>query len=303
MARRLLRATLSSGCTRPSYETGSWPNASRLNEVDSLDLLNVEAINKMLKLLERIEKNTEHKSSFYLIVDGQNSRIRTKYAPLIELDRDMRYEMALVNLETYYSFPNIDANNNNLFEYSHDEGVTWTSIIIPEGSYEITNLNDYIQTKMKANGHYDTVKNEYTITLKPNTNTLKCGMIVGKNYKVRFTAPNSLKSMLGFTRDYYLEGYSESENIVNILNIASLRVTSDIISSSYVNGLTDCIIYQFYPNVAPGYKIVETPINLIYLPITLNTISQMETRLIDQNGKLVNLRGENLSIRFHIREV
>ena len=34
----------------------------------------------------------------------------------------------------------------------------------------------------------------------------------------------------------------------------------------------------------------------------MNTISSMETKLIDQNGKLINLRGEELSIRFHIRE-
>jgi hypothetical protein len=28
----------------------------------------------------------------------------------------------------------------------------------------------------------------------------------------------------------------------------------------------------------------------------------METKLLDQNNKLINLRGEELSIRFHIRE-
>src|SRR6218665_2263545 len=35
----------------------------------------------------------------------------------------------------------------------------------------------------------------------------------------------------------------------------------------------------------------------------LFTISAMETKLTDQNGKLLNLRGEELSIRFQIREV
>mgnify|MGYP003546407550 CR=1 FL=1 len=58
----------------------------------------------------------------------------------------------------------------------------------------------------------------------------------------------------------------------------------------------------FFPSVGPGYKIIEVPVNLVYLPITMNTISSMETKLIDQNGKLINLRGEELSIRFHIRE-
>ena len=79
-------------------------------------------------------------------------------------------------------------------------------------------------------------------------------------------------------------------------------MTSDIIGSSYTNGSTENVVYSFFPNVGPGYKIIEVPTNLVYLPITMNTISAMETKLTDQNGKLINLRGEELSIRFHIRE-
>ena len=45
-----------------------------------------------------------------------------------------------VNLETYYSFPNIDATNNN-FRYSPDNGKTWHNIDIPEGCYEISDIN------------------------------------------------------------------------------------------------------------------------------------------------------------------
>jgi len=86
------------------------------------------------------------------------------------------------------------------------------------------------------------------------------------------------------------------------MSIISLRVTSDIIGASYTNGTTGNVIYYFFPNVGPGYKIVKELVNLVFLPITLSTISSMEMTLTDQNGKLVNLRGEELSIRFVIRE-
>jgi len=59
----------------------------------------------------------------------------------------------------------------------------------------------------------------------------------------------------------------------------------------------------FFPNVAPGYKIIETPANLVYLPITLDAIYRMEITLTDQNGQQLNLRGENIPIRFHVREI
>lgn len=253
------------------------------------------------QLLEKIARNTEPKKSFYILVSDKSTRIRTKFNPLLQLDKSKQYEMALVNLETYYSFPNIDSTNNN-FTYSPDNGATWLNIDIPEGSYEITDINDYIQRIMKDNGHYDSANDEYYITIEPNNNTLKSVVDINANYKVDFTTANSIRTVLGFNSQVYSEGYNESENIVNILSVNSLRVTSDVIASSYTNGGTENIIYSFFPNVGPGYKIVQEPLNLIYLPITLYTISQMETKLVDQTGKLINLRGEELSIRLHIRE-
>ena len=62
---------------------------------------------------EKTARNTELKTSFYIVVSESSTRIRSKFNPPIELDKNKKYEMALVNLETYYSFSNIDATNNN----------------------------------------------------------------------------------------------------------------------------------------------------------------------------------------------
>ena len=250
---------------------------------------------------EKIVENTRQKSSFYILLSEKSTHIKTKFRPLIQLDNDRKYEMALVNLETYFSFPNMDSSNHN-FRYSPDNGATWVNINIPEGSYELVDINEYIQRIMRENGHYDSTSDEYNITLEANNNTLKSVLNIAANYMVDLTPENSVRSVLGFNALMYSSGYNESENIVNILSVTSLRITSDIIGSSYSNGSNENTIYSFFPSVGPGYKIIEVPVNLVYLPITMNTISSMETKLIDQNGKLINLRGEELSIRFHIRE-
>ena len=256
---------------------------------------------KVVELLETIASAKRH--SFYILVSNRSTKFITRFYPLIQLDPKKNWEMALVSLETYNSIPNIDSKNNN-FRYSPDNGTTYYNIDIPTGSYEITDINDYIQRIMKENGHYDSANNTYYISIQPNSNTLKSVLDINNvSYKVDFTTPNSIRSVLGFNSQIYSDGYNESENIVNILNISSIRVTNDIINSSYVNSTTDNVIYSFFPNVPPGFKIVQEPHNLIYLPVTLNTISHMETKLVDQNGQLINLRDEELSIRFHIREV
>src|SRR5688572_557208 len=118
------------------------------------------ALEKLTNIMEKVERNTSSKSSFYILLSKKSAKIRTKFNPLIELDAGKKYEMSLLNLETYFSFPNIDATNNH-FRYtsfvdpderSTDDGEnvgTWTDVFIPEGCYEITDINDYIQRTMK----------------------------------------------------------------------------------------------------------------------------------------------------------
>ena len=256
----------------------------------------------MEELLAKISKNTEPKGSRQIVVSSNKTRFNTRFNPPMQLDKNKKYEMALVNLETYYSFPNIDASNN-YFRYSPDGGTTWVDIFIPEGSYDIVDINDTIQQKMRQNGHYDSVNEDYYITISANANTLKAVMILDNNYQVDFRQAHSVSSVLGFNNVIYTTNYQESENVVNILSVNSLYVNTDIIAGSYVNGSQRNTIYSFFPNVSPGYKIVETPVNLVYLPVVLDTIHSLEVSLTDQHDNLLNLRGEHITMRFHIREV
>src|SRR6218665_3504679 len=133
---------------------------------------------------------------------------------------------------------NIDSTNNNC-RYSPDNGTTWFNINVPEISYEIVDIDEYVQTIMKKNGHYAAEAGDgevggeiYPISIQPNNNTLTSVLDIDANYKVDFTTANSIRSVLGFNSQIYSAGYNESENIVNIMNVNSLRVTSDVIGYS-----------------------------------------------------------------------
>jgi len=75
------------------------------------------------ELLERIAHNTEPKESFQIVVSDNTTKFTTRFNPHIQLKTDKQYEIALVNLETYYSFPNVNTTNNH-FSYSPD-GDKW----------------------------------------------------------------------------------------------------------------------------------------------------------------------------------
>ena len=77
------------------------------------------ALEKLATIMGKVERNTSPKSSFYILLSKKSAKIRTQFNPLIELDAGKKYEMSLLNLETYFSFPNIDATNNH-FRYTPD---------------------------------------------------------------------------------------------------------------------------------------------------------------------------------------
>jgi len=115
------------------------------------------------ELLERIAHNTEPKESFQIVVSDNTTKFTTRFNTHIQLKTDKQYEIALVNLETCYSFPNVNTTNNH-FSYSPD-GDEWYHILIPEGSYDIEDINQVIQQKIKQNGH------AANVMISANTNT------------------------------------------------------------------------------------------------------------------------------------
>ena len=139
------------------------------------------------------------------------------------------------------------------------------------------------------------------IILLANKNTFQSIMIINGNVKVDFTIPNSIRTVLGFNSAIYAKGRHLSEHNVNIMKINSIFVHTDIIGSTYVNGSQTPVIYSFFPNIPPGGKIIVQPKVLIYLPVSLSVISRLTSWLTDEEDNLLNLRGEELTIKYHLR--
>ena len=132
------------------------------------------------------------------------------FKPPIQLDEKKDYEIALINLETYYSFPGID-RSNNCFSYSPGANAHWFDIIIPEGSYHVEDINEFIQREMRKNDHYDKANDMNNIETSANTNTLKSEMFLNNNCEVDFRRNNSINSFLGFDSKHYSTEFHESK--------------------------------------------------------------------------------------------
>lgn len=229
------------------------------------------------------------------ILTGKDSDLKFNLNTPIYLDPEKSYELALINLDTYNSIHNITPKNNEI-QYTKDGGATWETVAIDPGSYEINDMNKFIKTKIARNGG-----NKDAISILPNNNTLKTNLIItDANYGISFSGTKSLAPVLGYELGEYMVT-QESPNIVDIMNVNTIFVHADIIGNSYVNNDTQPTLYSFYPDSPPGFKIIEAPHNLIYLPVTTNIIRSLRVWLTTQTNEPLNLNGETLTVRLHLR--
>ena len=90
--------------------------------------------------MKEVLARTKPKGSFTLVVSDSSANIQTTFNPPLYLQVNRNYELAMVNLERYYSFANIQGDNNS-FKWSVDNGKTWIILHIPTGCYELKAIN------------------------------------------------------------------------------------------------------------------------------------------------------------------
>ena len=85
------------------------------------------------------------------------------------------------------------------------------------------------------------------------------------------------------------------------MNVTIIRIECNITSGAYNNDKPAHTIHEFAMNVPPGYKLSNTTTHVIYFPVVVRNVTDITIRIVDQNGQLINLRGEEILIRLHIR--
>lgn len=222
--------------------------------------------------------------SYTFTLFGDSSTINRNFYPPIVLDERSEYVLGLINFEVYNAIPNIDKNNNKFYSNSK-------IIEIPEGSYEVDDINKYLQRKVDSKTKLD---------IQANNNTLKCE--IKSNQVINFEPNDSIGSLLGFEhRKLAANQLHESDYPVSIIKVNAICIECSITTNSYSNSKTVHILHEFFPRVPPGFKIIETPSQVIYLPINTSTISSLTLKIVDQDGKLINFRGEVVTVRLHLK--
>lgn len=226
-----------------------------------------------------------------ICVRGNTSRIRYTLFPPFDLTSSNEWEMGFHDLLTYNSVPNIEENVNDKLFFTNGVVIT-----LPTGSYELDSINEFIRKQIERQ------KLGIEFKLHANNSTLKSEIFCDQG--IDFTKDQTIGNLLGYNKIIIEPNkWIECQNQVSINKVDVIRITCNVVRGSYIDGIEGHVLHEFYPIVAPGYKIVEKPNTVTYLPINKqNSLEEIVIALEDQNGELVNFRGESINIRLVIRE-
>ena len=252
----------------------------------------------METVLNNIERNTSSLTTAYLVCSGRGSTYRTIFNEPILLDANSRFGIALQAFISYFATPNIDAGLNDTLHIYIPSKKAWEELVLDTGPYSLHDINDAIQERLPEG-------QRGSVTISASYVTLKSSIVIKNGFKVKFTGQRSdLGNILGFAAGVELDdGTHTSSNIVNIFAINTISISVDIAQGAYVDGQRRNIIYSFFPTCQLGTKIVEQPVNLIFLPIMVNRIESMEISILDQTGTPINFRDEIVTCLFEIRRI
>ena len=193
---------------------------------------------KLQKLVDSINAD-KFQETFRLESITKDSHIlRTKLNTAINLNPERHYRAGLRYFSVYNFIVNI-TDKNNVFRYSHNSGTNWNVINLPQGAFEISQIDQEIKRLMRTKNQYNSTNNKYYINIiaKQEINEIIID-ISNSNYRVDRNVNKNVIKFFGFNSNItpLSQGYHIAENQAEITEVYTIDLKCNIIDGGYVHG-------------------------------------------------------------------
>lgn len=213
----------------------------------------------------------------------------------------------------WWVIANIETGVNDLMKVISDgsgatpAAVATYNIVIPEGLYDLTGLNNSIQTQLLNAG----AEASGILELSPDEATQKVEIIMTNftGISVDFTIAQTFRDILGFNSQIVGPNVTVNftflaDNTANFNTIEYFLIHSDLVLQGMrLNGDYSQIIAQVLIDRSPGSQIISTPFNPPKLSADNLINSNRKTirfYITDNQNNSLNMRGEFWSVRVEI---
>ena len=255
-------------------------------------------MDNLSETLKNLDNKLSSKFSTTIKTNSTTSEFNIKFPIPLILNNSLNYELGLLWFSTYNAIYNIGAYEFTLIDLKKDDlGYPSYIFTMTPGAYEISEIG----LEMKSLLRSSKFSSKRNIVLEPKISLHKC--ILKTDLFIQFS--KELADVLGFDKErIYNPGTHLSERMVNINSVSDINIECDLIEGCYNNGVSSNLLYSFPSNTVPsGYKLTERMNPPIYIPINRKQISNIHIRIVDQNDKIINFNGENISMYLHLRQV
>jgi hypothetical protein len=233
-------------------------------------------------------------------------------------------QIALANLQVPYSWFNISAlNNNNSYSFSFN-GVTY-NVVIPDGFYAISDINDYLEFFCKANNLYTLANNgDYVFYCRWSENSSKYaiqwdafpislssggsnpqGITLSGNIPLLIMNSNSFIDIVGISAGTYpsvtqTSTYSKISNLTpNLTPVNSVIVNCNLVKNSVSNSPN--AFTSFSPSSEFGTQLVYSPSFPTWMDCVSGFYTNIDLFFTDQNYNILRANDPNVCIEVIIR--
>jgi hypothetical protein len=266
-----------------------------------------------------------------IVAGSNNTTLVYKFPNSVDLTG---CQIAVSSINMYYSWDNISITfENNTFSYNWIvAGVPTTfTVVIPNGLYEIKDINNLLQFTFIQNGHYlvngsglNVYYAEFIInptryavqintfpvpTALPPLFTNPAGLVFpAVTFNPIITLPAKFNDIVGFT-----VGFTTPQNLGVGTNLSFLSSKAPQVqpnSNVFVNvsgidnkyATPSSVIYSVSPSVALGELIVDRPANFNWNRLLAGTYNQLRLQFTGNTYETLNIRDPNMSIILVIQD-
>ena len=242
-------------------------------------------------------------------------------------------EVAVSNITMYYSWENINSTilSNNKLNYYWGTSAVKYEVVIPNGLYELADINAYLQWTFIQNKHYlvngagqyvyyaELVINPTEYAVQLNTYPFPTALPTGysnpggitfpaQTFNPQVEFPSKFNEIVGYAVDFKSSlNLGANTNLSYLSTTApeiqpnsSVLVSISGISNKYAN--PSSIIYSVAPNVGLGELIVEKPAQFNWNRFIGGTYNRLSVQFLGNDLRPLTIIDPNITIILCIRD-
>ena len=224
------------------------------------------------------------------IAGSKPGNFTIKHIPNLILDKNKDHYIALDKFNGHYSWYDINSiYNNNKISYSNDNGKTNTVITFPDGVYQYDDLNNHIDSYIRANGHAVDGKSP-GVKITFSTSRFRVYVLLSTGYSVDLRGTDrSFNDLIGFTK-INITTSQFGQVLPNITNyVDNIKNKTSLIDDSLDGGVSTDVLYSFdTSDISRAYPFKVEPRRSLYNKLNTNIISQVRIYMTDSINRPID---------------